>query len=104
MAKIKAFPGQKTIDGLKGKLDYYLHDGQPCVRSWPHSPGKKRSPAVEAQWPAFAYATKLWDQLSPSVREAYSKMAEASGLNGRDLQVRSYLAGLYRYPLFEEEE
>jgi len=104
LAKIKALPGQKTIDGLKGKLDFYIHNGQPVVRMWPRSPGKERSPAVEAQWPSFSYAAQLWSQLSKPVQDAYNLMAISSGLSGRDLQVRSYLKGLYRYPVTVEEE
>lgn len=99
MAKLSALPATAIISGFKGLIDYYVHDGIPCARKWPRSPGKHRAPAVEAQWQAFSAAAQEWALLAPSVQAAYSRMAESSGLSGRDLQVRSYLSGLYRYEL-----
>ena len=87
------------ISGFKGTIDYYEWMGIPVARSWPRSPGKHRTPDVEAQWQPFAYAAREWRNLSPVVREAFNKMAQHSGMSGRDLQVRSYLKGLYRYAI-----
>lgn len=98
MAKITRMPSTAIIDGFKGTLDYYVHDGQACVRSWPRSPGKKRSVAVEEQWPAFTIASRLWNELSPEIQASFNSMAQASGLNGRDLSMRAYLIGLYTNP------
>jgi len=108
MAKIAVLPAQAIIDGFKGKLDYYVHHqscdpevgmrGVPCVRSWPRSPGHRRSPSVEATWPAFTYAVKNWHNLSDEVRQAYNDMAGAGALTGRDLYTRSYIKGLFEYP------
>lgn len=99
MAKLTAMPEQAIIDGYKGTIDFYVYLGIPVARSWPRSPGKHRAPAVEAQWPSFTTAAQEWANLSPFVQAAYTAMAESSGLCGRDLQIRSYLQGLYRYPL-----
>ena len=98
MAKLTALPSTAIIDGLKGTIDYYIYMGVPCARSWPSSPGKVRSPSVMAQWPAFIYASKEWSNLSPAVQSAYNQLSTNSGLSGRDMQVRAYLTGLYRYP------
>lgn len=98
MAKIRALPATAIISGFKGVIDYYVHRGIPCVRSWPRSPGKKRSAAVEAQWPTFAYSTHFWNYLPPEIQAAYNSMAMRGGLNGRDLAARAYLSGLYTYP------
>ena len=98
MAIITRFPAEDIIRGFKGSIDYYLHEGQCCVRSWPSSPGHKRSPAVEAQWPAFTVATRLWNDLTPEIRAAFNAMAQSSGLSGRDLSMRAYLSGLFTYP------
>ena len=98
MAIITTFPAEDIISGFKGSIDYYIHAGLRCVRSWPRSPGHKRTPAVEAQWPAFKIASQLWNQLSPEIRTAFNTMAQASGLNGRDLSARAYLSGLFTYP------
>jgi hypothetical protein len=92
LAKIKKLPSQAIISGFKGKLDYFVHDGQPCVRSWPRSPGKRRSLGVEAQWPAFRYAAQAWITLPEEIKDAYRKMAENTGLTGRDMFSRSYLS------------
>ena len=104
MPKIKALPGRHIISGFHGILDFYVHDAQPCVRKWPSSPGHRRTPAVEAQWAAFSYAAKEWNNLAPIVRDAYNRMAETTGLSGRDWFIRSYLSGIYRYPTGEPED
>lgn len=98
MAKLTALPHQAIIDGLKGTVDFYVHRGIPCARAWPKSPGKARSPAVRAQWPIFSYASQEWLNLSPIVQDAFNKLATDSGLSGRDMLMRAYLSGLYRYP------
>lgn len=98
MATITRFPSEDIIAGFKGSIDYYLHHGVCCVRSWPSSPGHTRTAAVEAQWPAFTIASQLWHKLSPPIQEAYNAMAQSSGLNGRDLAMRAYLSGLFAYP------
>lgn len=50
-----------------------------------------------AQWPVFAYASAEWNNLTQEVRDAYAALAYGSGLSARDLQMRGYLKGLYRY-------
>jgi len=98
MAKIRRFPSLAIISGFKKTLDFYEYMGQPCVRLWPKSPGHKRAPAVQAQWQAFSYIASQWPDLSPEIRAAYNRMAEGTGLNGKDFFTRGYLSGLYRYP------
>ena len=98
MVVLTQLPELAIIAGFKGKVDYYVCRGVPCARKWPRSPGGRRSPEVEAQWPTFAYAATLWSQLSPEVQEAYNSMSSGTGLSGRDLATRAYLSGLYRYP------
>ena len=99
MAKLAYLPSIAIIRGMKGTIDYYVWMGIPVARSWPRSTGKHRAPAVEAQWSSFAYATKEWNNLSDAVQTAYRELAQSSGLDGRDLQIRAYISGLYRYEL-----
>ncbi len=94
MAIITKMPALTIIKGFRGTLDFYVWKGIACVRSWPRSPGRKRAPAVEAQWSAFSEATKLWSLLSPEVQDAYNRMAAGTHLTGRDIQVKSYLTNL----------
>jgi len=98
MAKVAALPAKGFISGFKGSLDFYVHNGQVCVRRWPKSPGKKRSKAVEAQWPTFTYATRLWNTLSPEVRDSFRMLSSGTGLSARDMAMRAYLSGLHRLP------
>lgn len=98
MAKLTALPHQSIISGFKGTLDFYVWMGMPCVRSWPRSPGHKRTPAVEAQWPAFATASKAWSFLSPEIQAAYREMSAGLRLSARDLFIKYYLSA----PLFNE--
>ena len=99
MAVLTEMPSQAFISGFKGTVDYYAWKGVPVARKWPRSPGKRRAPAVEAQWSSFTYASQEWALLAPSVQAAYNEMARSSGLSGRDLQERAYLSGLYHYEL-----
>ncbi|MBA7534041.1 hypothetical protein ES705_26287 [subsurface metagenome] len=92
-------PSQAVISGFKGKIDYYLWRGIPVCRKWPRSPGKKRSAAVEAQWPAFTAASQLWTSLSEDVQDAYRAMSQGSGMSGRDIFTKSYISDIYGYPL-----
>lgn len=96
---IAKMPNEGIIDGFKGAVDFYFYMGIPVARAWPKSPGKNRSEPVKAQWPFFTYASKEWKHLSPAMQAAYNQIATNSGLSGRDMQVRSYLTGLYRYPI-----
>lgn len=98
MAKLSVLPAQAIISGFKGKIDYYEWMGIPVARKWPRSPGKKRAPAVEAQWPVFAYAARLWNLLSPEVQDAYNSMASGSSLSGRDMATKMYINATFIYP------
>ncbi len=98
MAKLLEMPHQDIVAGYKGVIDFYLWKGIPCARAWPRSPGRERSPAVMAQWPSWTYASREWAQLSQAVQDAYHLLAQNSGLSARDMQMRAYLQGLYRYP------
>lgn len=91
MAKVTALPGADIINGFKGTIDFYLWNGLAVARRWPRSPGRKRAPAVEAQWSAWTEASRLWVKLSPAVQEAYKQMAAGTHMSGRDLSVKCYL-------------
>ncbi|GAG95832.1 unnamed protein product, partial [marine sediment metagenome] len=82
MAKITKLPGMAIVAGFKGTLDFYVHCGVNCVRKWPRSPGHHRTPAVEAQWPAFAWAASNWRELALPVKEAYNQLAVSTNLTG----------------------
>lgn len=83
----------KIISGFKGTLDFYVHDGLNCVRSWPRSPGHQRSPAVQAGWPAFTWAVKNWPNLALVVQQAYEHEATGTNMTGRDIFMKSYMKG-----------
>ena len=97
MAKLTALPHQDIINGLKGKIDYYLWMGVPVARKWPRSPGKHRSPAVQAQWPAWTVASRLWSDMDGDMQQWYRETAHGSNLSGRDLAQKAYLAGYLKY-------
>lgn len=91
MAKIDKLPGQAIIDGFKGVIDYYVHNGVACVRKWPNSPGHLRAPAVMAGWLPFTAANQLWATLSKAVKDAYNDMAVSTNLTGKDIFVKTYI-------------
>lgn len=94
MAHIPALPALDIIDGLRGTIDYYCYMDRICVRKWPRSPGRRRSTAVESQWPAFRYAAQQSSSLSATVVQAFRSMAAGSRLTWKDLYTRSYIKGL----------
>ncbi|MBA7698090.1 hypothetical protein ES703_106765 [subsurface metagenome] len=93
MTILTALPELAIINGFKGTVDFYLWMGIPVARTWPRSPGPRRAPAVEAQWPAFTIASRLWNQMSPYVQAAYRTTSAGTNLSGRDLSVKAYLSG-----------
>jgi hypothetical protein len=99
MVVITSMPSEAIISGFKGTIDFYEYMGLAVARTWPRSPGRKRAPAVEAQWENWAYAAREWRNLSPTVQDAYRALGHSSGLSCRDLQVRGYLAGIYKYAI-----
>lgn len=88
-------PSLAIIGGFKGSIDFYYWCGIVCVRSWPKSPGKIRSAAVEAQWTAFTWASQNWKNISAEVQAAYIRMAAGTNMSGRDMFVKSYLSPIY---------
>jgi len=93
MAIIKAMPSEAIISGFKGVIDFYYNMGLSCVRRWPRSPGRRRSPPVMASWPIFTRAVQLWRTAPQEVRDAYEYMAGNSGLSARDMFIRGYMSG-----------
>lgn len=91
MAKLTALPELSIIAGLKGTIDFYVWMGIPVARAWPKSPGHNRAPAVQAQWPRFTAAARLWPQLSPTVKEAYRQMAAGTAMTAKDIFFKTYL-------------
>ena len=97
MAKLTKLPGVQVVSGLKGVIDFYVWMGIPCARSWPRSPGHDRAPSVQLQWPAFAWASSNWNELSPYVRQAYEDLARGTNMTPRDLFTKSFINGSTLY-------
>jgi hypothetical protein len=97
VAVLLSLPNQGIIDGFKGTIDFYVHDGTPCARRWPRRPSGRRSPLVQDQYAAFAYASRLWNLLSPEVQLTYIEMARGTRLSGRDMAAKAYLSGTLQY-------
>lgn len=93
VAKLTALPSQAIIDGLKGKIDFYLYMGIAVARKWPRSPGLRRATAVEAQWAAWSYASRIWNFMDDETRQSYITTAHGTNLSGRDLATKAYLSG-----------
>ena len=91
MAKIKEMPALSIVNGFKGKLDFYYNMGIACVRRWPKSPGRLRSPAVMAQWDTWRFISKAWSKLSPEMQAIYIASAFGTNLSGRDLFHKNYI-------------
>lgn len=94
MAILKHMIGEKAISGFRGVVDFYYYMGVPCARAWPKSPGRSRSPAVQAQWQPFQEAAQLAKELSPTMIDFYSRNAAGTNMTWKDLFFRSYMSGL----------
>lgn len=95
MAKLTSLPSLDIIDGMKGTIDYYLHDGVACARSWPRSPGHDRAPAVMEQWAPFTWAASNWAPLPPNLKTAFNRMASGIPMTGKDIFIKSYLSNAH---------
>ena len=96
MAIIKEMVGIKVINGFRGVVDFYYYMGIPVARSWPRSQGKSQTPNSVAQIPVFIRAARLWNELSPAVKQAYMDMAVTTNLTGKDMFFRGYISGILR--------
>lgn len=94
MVKLASLPEAAIIDGFKGTIDFYVHDGVPCARRWPRSPSAPRAPAVQAYMQIFKDGVALWPTLSPAVQQAYNDMAVGTKMTARDLFMTGYISGL----------
>ena len=97
MAKLTKLPGLEVISGFKGVVDFYVWKGIAVARTWPRSPGHRRAPAVQEQWPAFAWAASNWNELSPYVRQAYEDLATGTNMTARDLFTKGFINGTFLY-------
>lgn len=93
MAKLTSLPNTTIIDGLKGTLDFYVHKGIPCCRSWPQWKLTSRSPAVQAAAANFSAVAAALKLITPEVKAAYSFMARGNNWTWKDWAFSLYLKG-----------
>lgn len=98
MVVLANMPSLAQISGLRKTVDFCYFMGIPYARKWPVRRKPVTSQRERAANAIFADAARLWNELSPEVREAYASMAGASDISGRDLFTRSYITNLYRTP------
>lgn len=98
MAKILGLPHQDMIDAFKGTLDFYVHRGILCVRSWPRPPTGPRSPAVQYQYEGWKDATRVWKDQSKTLHDAQREMTSSGTLSGRDMSIVLYLNATTVFP------
>ena len=95
MAKLDALPALAIINGFKGTIDFYIHRGIPCARSWPRPPSGPRSPAVQAAGANFAQIAKGMFLAAPEVISAAKTMAIDSPQTWKDVYTSILLGGTY---------
>ncbi len=84
------------INGFKGTLDFYVHKGQVCVRTWPRYSPRQPTTDEQANQNRFVTATRLASQVTPSVRGAYLAMAQGTRWTWKDIFIRDYMARVFR--------
>jgi len=90
MVKLASVPPRGIVLGLKGAIDFYSWKGQVVARRWPRSPGKRRAPAVEAQWEDFKTVTQGFKTIDSTVIPALASMVAGTQLVTKDQQVQLY--------------
>ena len=98
MVRLANMPSLGQISQLRKTVDFCYFMGIPYARKWPRRKALVTSPLEIASNSVFSYAAHLWNELSPSVRQAYASMAGKSDISGRDVFTRSYITNLYRTP------
>ena len=93
MAVLERMPSEAIISQYKGKLDFYQWNGIPVCRRWPRPPTGQRSAAVQAQYPVWTYASRLWSFLPPDIQAAYRASAAGTDYVGRDVATKGYISG-----------
>lgn len=95
MARLTALPSINIIRGFKHTLDFYLWKGLPCVRSWPHTPPHRRTPATIAAAALFGSILTSYRLVAPTVLEAYQQNAKGIPRTPRDVYVSGVLGHLH---------
>lgn len=98
MAKVPALPAQVIIDKAGGILDYYVHDGQPCVRMWPRKKRHPPTPQEKDQWPAFTYVNQAARELPANVVATWKRLATGTALTWKDYLCRCYIGATFNPP------
>jgi len=104
MARLANLPAQDIIDTFKGTLDYYVHRGIPCVRSWPRPPTGPRSPAVQEQYELWGHASRVWADQDETLHDAQRHMTTGGTMSGRDLSAVLFLNATTMYPQMLDAE
>lgn len=87
-------PSKAIIDGLKGKVDFYLFRKTPVARKWPVWHPRDPTPAEASNQQAFAYINRVAKDLPVFVIDQYKRMAESTPFTWKDLLVRAYMKGI----------
>jgi hypothetical protein len=90
MVRLQGVPPRGIVLGFKGSIDYYSWKGIPVARRWPRSPGKRRAPAVEAQWDDFRTVTQGFKAIDSTVIPALASMSNGTQITTKDQQVQLF--------------
>lgn len=98
MAVIKKLPARAVIDSFAGIYDFYTHNGQACVRSWPRPP--KPTPRMIAAQNNMKDMLAKWKAKSPQEIESWKRFAGTGPWTGRDCFAAMYMRGTQPRPLY----
>lgn len=95
MAKLTHLPSRNIIDGLKGKIDFYVYMDIPCARKWPVWRTRESYPLEKANQDDFSTITKAAINMPLEFLDAYKKMAQGTPFTWKDLMIRTFMRGLW---------
>ena len=90
MVKLLQLPSLQIIKGFRGKVDFYVHDGQACARKWPTKGKTARTPGVIAASQVFAYVQQYTKDPDPLFRLFADMAAADAPSTWRDITLIQY--------------
>lgn len=97
MAVVNSIPAQTVVIAFRGTLDFYCYRGLFCVRSWPRSPKRPRSPAVQISAQIFSDFSRRIESQNPVLTDTAKALTHGSKWTWKDITTFAAYGHLIRW-------